>query len=166
MIDAATSEKPRGLFRRETKGFSTAPVDVPIERGRVQFFARLLGEMDPIHSDVAVARARGYPDIVAPPSFPAVIEALANEERRYRGELALTEIIGCDFHRLLHGEQHYSYHGLLHAGEDVAITTHVVDFYDKRDGLLEFVVLESTISHADRGVLVHARRTLLHRLGR
>src|SRR3546814_6880912 len=91
------------------------------------------------------ARAQGYPDIVAPPSFPAVIETLANDEQRRRGELPLTEVIGCDFHHLLHGEQHFTYEGLMYAGDDVVVTTRVEDFYEKRGGLLEFVVLLSTI---------------------
>src|SRR3546814_18727258 len=78
----------------------------------MQFFAHLLGETDPIFNDPMAARAQGYPDIVAPPSFPAVIETLANDEQRRRGVLPLTEDIGCDFHHLLHGEQHFTYEGL------------------------------------------------------
>src|SRR3546814_5289706 len=71
----------------------------------------------------------------------------------------------CDFHHLLHGEQHFTYEGLMYAGDDVVVTTRVEDFYEKRGGLLEFVVLLSTISHADRGVLVRSKRMLLHRFG-
>jgi acyl dehydratase len=131
----------------------------------MMFFARVLGETDPICTDVEAARAAGHPDVVAPPSFPIVIEMLANEERRRQGMPSLTEVIGCDFRRLLHGEQHYTYKGPMYAGDAVLLETQVLDFYDKRGGLLEFAVLGSTIRHADRGELVHARRTLLHRLG-
>ena len=165
MGHTAASDQPHGLFKRKTKGFVTAPVTLQLERGRIQFFANVLGETDPIFTDPVAARAQGYPDIVAPPSFSAVIEALANEEQRRRGELALTEVIGCDFHYLLHGEQHFTYEGLMYAGDEVVITTRVDDFYEKRGGLLEFVVLISTIFHADRGVLVRAKRVLLHRFG-
>src|SRR3546814_6933126 len=84
---------------------------------------------DVCSSDLMAARAQGYPDIVAPPSFPAVIETLANDEQRRRGELPLTEVIGCDFHHLLHGEQHFTYEGLMYAGDDVVVTTRVEDFY-------------------------------------
>src|SRR3546814_3319634 len=87
MGDTAASVQPRGLFKRETKGFVTAPVTLQLERGRMQFFAHVLGETDPIFNDPMAARAQGYPDIVAPPSFPAVIETLANDEqRRWRSE--------------------------------------------------------------------------------
>jgi len=164
--DTVATGRPRGIFRRETKGFSAAPVTVRVERGRVVTFARLLGETDPVCTDVAAARAQGHPDVVAPPSFPMVVEMLANEERSRQGEPNPTEVIGCDFHHLLHGEQHYIYEGLVFAGDEVTVGTTVLDFYDKRGGLLEFVVLESTIHHDDRGVLVRATRTLLHRLDR
>jgi hypothetical protein len=165
MGDRAASAGPRGLFKRETKGFVTKPVRLPLERGHMQFFAEVLGETDPVFSDLIAARAQGYPDIVAPPSFAAVIETMAGEEQRRSGERPLTEVIGCDFHHLLHGEQHFAYDGLMYAGDEVVITTLVEDFFDKRGGLLEFVVLLSTISHAERGVLVRAKRTLLHRFG-
>src|SRR3546814_6699380 len=101
MGDNAASDQPRGLFKRETKWFVTAPGTRQLERGRIQFVAHLRGETDPIFNDPMAARAQGYPDIVAPPSFPAVIETLANDEQRRRGELPLTEVIGCDFHHLL-----------------------------------------------------------------
>src|SRR3546814_6887488 len=63
MGDNAASDQPRGLFKRETKGFVTAPVTLQLERGRMQFFAHLLGETDPIFNDPMAARAQGYPDI-------------------------------------------------------------------------------------------------------
>src|SRR3546814_13310199 len=91
MGDNAASDQPRGLFKRETKGFVTAPVTLQLERGRMQFFAHLLGETDPIFNDPMAARAQGHPDILPPPSFPAVIETLANEQRSRTGQLPLTE---------------------------------------------------------------------------
>lgn len=67
--------------------------------------------------------------------------------------------------RLLHGDEHYSYHGLIFAGDTVSFDTRVVDFHDRKGGMLEFVTLESRITHAERGVLISATRNLLHRLG-
>ena len=165
MGDADLTGKPRSLFRRETKGLSTEPVAVRLERGRVQFFARQQGETNPIFTHLSVARAEGHPDVVAPPSFATVVETLANEERCRQGRQSLTAVIGCDFRYLLHGEQHYAYAGLMYAGDELSVSTEVLDFYDKRGGILEFAVLGSTILHAARGVIVRARRTLVHRLG-
>ena len=157
--------KPRGLFRRETKGESVKPVTVQIERGRIKFFAQVLGERDPLFTDVDAARALGHPDIAAPPSFYMVIEALGNDELRRRGETSAIELAGCDFRYLLHGDEHYSYAGHVYAGDEVSLTTSIVDFYEKKGGLMEFAVFESAVTHAERGVLVRAKRTLLQRLG-
>jgi acyl dehydratase len=165
MGEATITANPKGLFKRDTKGVSVAPVTVQIERGRIRFFAQVLGEMDPLFTDLEAARAMGHPDIAAPPSFFMVVEAMANEERRRQGVQAATELVGCDFRYLLHGDEHYSYEGLIYAGDTVALSTQVLDFYDKKGGAMEFVVFESLITHAERGVLVRARRTLLHRLG-
>ena len=163
-MDDRQSTIPKGLFKRETKGKSLPPVTVSVERGRIRFFAQVLGETDPIHLDLDEARAKGHPDLVAPPSFFMVVEALANEERRRRGEVALAELIGCDYRYLLHGNEHYDYEQLIFAGDEVSLTTSIVDFYDKKGGAMEFVSIESVIEHAERGVLVRATRTLLHKL--
>ena len=165
MTEGPEVGRPRGIFKRETKGARVETVPVRVERGRVVSFARLLGETDPVHVDYLAAQRAGHPDVVAPASFPTVVEMLAKEERSHRGQPDLTDVIGCDFRFLLHGEQKYTFHGLVFAGDEVLVSGEVLDFYDKRDGLLEFVVLKSIISHVDRGVLIHAERILVHRLG-
>jgi len=163
MIDR-TAASPKGIFDRGTRGRSIPPVPIPIERGQLRFFAKVLGETDPIHFDVRAARAQGHPDLVAPPSFFMVIEANANEELARTGQASALALIKCDFRYLLHGDEHYSYHGLLYAGDEVSFETRIVDFVDKKGGAMELVLLESTVSHAARGVAIRARRTLLHRL--
>ena len=42
---------------------------LPIERTRLQFFAKVIGETDPVYTDAAAARDAGYPDLPAPPTF-------------------------------------------------------------------------------------------------
>lgn len=155
---------PRGLFDRSALGRSTEPVEVEVERGRVQFFAKVLGETDSVHSDLSIARAQGHPDLVAPPSFFMVIQALADEALKRRGLLGANELVRCDFRRLLHGDETYTYSGFVYAGERLTLSTTVLDFFDKKGGALEFVTLSSAVTHAERGVVLRTRRTLLHRL--
>ena len=165
MGETTPAGNARGLFKRETLGMATSPVTIRVERGRIRFFAEVLGEQDPLFTDVDAARAAGHPDIAAPPSFYMVIEALCDAERRSRKEQGALELVGCDYRYLLHGDERYVYNGLIYAGDEVSLTTRVVDFYDKKGGAMEFVTLESSVRHADRGVLLRASRTLLHRLG-
>ena len=47
---------------------------LPIERSRLQFFARAIGETDPVYTDVAAARAARNPDLPAPPPILFVAE--------------------------------------------------------------------------------------------
>lgn len=163
-MSAAAPGNPRGIFDRSSKGRTLEPVSVLIERGRIRFFAQVLGEADPVHSDLSAARAAGHPDLVAPPSFFMVVEADANEERKRGGKPSVLDLVKCDYRYLLHGDERYFYHAPLYAGEEVDLTTRVVDFYDKKGGAMEFVTFESALTHAKRGVLVRTHRTLLHRL--
>ena len=153
-----------GVFDRSTIGLSLEPVTVRVERGRIQFFADVLGVVDPVHTDVEAARAAGHPDVLAPPSFFMVVEAAANELLARSSRRSAMEVVGCDFRYLLHGDETYAYHGALYAGDEVTLTTRVVDFYDKKGGAMEFVTLASTVEHVSRGLLVSATRNLLHRL--
>ncbi|WP_435587590.1 FAS1-like dehydratase domain-containing protein [Micromonospora aurantiaca (nom. illeg.)] len=51
------------------------PVDGPylVGREQVRVFAAVLGERDPVCHDLTAARRRGFLDLVAPPSFAAVL---------------------------------------------------------------------------------------------
>jgi acyl dehydratase len=165
MTDTDTTTKPKGYFDRSTKGQTLPTVTVKVERGQIRFFAKVLGETDPVHLDVDAAIAAGHPDLVAPPSFFMPIEAMADEERSRLGQPSLINLLHCNFQRLLHGDENYVYLGPIYAGDELRFDTKIVDFYEKKGGLMEFVTIESEISHAVRGPLIRATRTLLHRLG-
>lgn len=165
MSEADVATKPAGLFDRSTKGHALPTVSVEVERGQIRFFAKALGESDPIHRDIDAARAAGYPDLPALPSFFMAIEAMADEERALLGQPSLITLLRCDFRRLLHGDESYAYNGLVFAGDTLQFDTKIIDFYEKKGGLMEFVTIESTVTHAARGTLITATRTLLHRLG-
>jgi len=75
-------------------------------------------------------------------------------------KFSVAALIKCDFQRLLHGDEKYEFSGLIFAGDQVTLTTTIVDFYDKKGGALEFVTLASVLEHVTRGVLVRATRNL------
>lgn len=164
MTDVTVAANPRGRFDRSSIGAYTRPVTVQVERGRLRDLAKVLGETDPIHLRLEAAHAAGHPDLVAGPTFFVVAEAEANAVLRELGEPTLSDLIRPDFRYLLHGDERYAYRGLVFAGDEVTVQSQVVDFYDRKGGAMEFVTIESTLGHASRGTLVHATRTLLHRL--
>jgi len=154
-----------GSFNRESAGQVSAPVSIDVERGALVFFAETIGETNPIHLDAQAAQAAGYCDIVAPPTYPAVLDMAAAHETRRAGRDDILTRIGADLRRLLHGTEAYEYHGPIVAGDRVTVSTRVKGFSVSSTGKLEFAHLETEITHADRGLLVSLQRDLIHRLG-
>lgn len=135
-------------------GYELPPSTLALERGRLAFFAKAIGEEDPIYSDVSVARAAGHPDLPVPPTFLFAAELESNAQRMF------LEKAGVDFSRVLHGEQGFTYHAMLHAGDRVTVHSKITDIYDKKGGALEFVIREATVSNQS-GVHVADLRTVL-----
>lgn len=153
-----------GLFDRSTEGYETAPMELTVERGRIIAFAESIGETNPVHLDPDAARAKGYPDLLAPPTFPVVLDMDAAHQTRRKGDPSLLDRIGADMRALLHGTESYDYHGPIFAGDTLILTSRVTGFSDAKRGALEIVHLEMEITHPERGRLVTARRDLIHRL--
>src|SRR5437773_2448394 len=86
-------------------------VETVVERGRLQLFAKATGETRPVYTDPAAARAAGHPDLLAPPGFLYGMYFEAIDWVRSFGDL------GIDLGRVLHGEQAFTYHDLVHAGD-------------------------------------------------
>ena len=57
--DRQEMHRPRAAARRCCRS----------RRGRLRFFAKAIGETDPVYTDDAAARDAGYPDLPAPPTF-------------------------------------------------------------------------------------------------
>jgi acyl dehydratase len=95
------------------------PPSEPYEVSRVKIkeFADAIGDPNPVYRDQEAAKAAGYPDVIAPPTFPIVI-ALTG------GALNDPEL-GLDFTMVVHGEQRFEYRRPLLAG-DVLITESTV----------------------------------------
>ena len=152
-------------FNRDSEGQVSAPVPVDVERGALVFFSETIGETNPNHFNTGAARAAGYPDIVAPVTYAAVLDMAAAHDTRRAGGTDILTRIGADMRRLLHGNEAYEFRGPIFAGDRVTLSTRIKGFSDASNGKLEFAHLETTITHKDRGPLVTIRRDLIHRLG-
>ncbi|MBI5900781.1 MAG: MaoC family dehydratase N-terminal domain-containing protein [Rhodocyclales bacterium] len=135
-------------------GHELPPAVLPIERTRLQFFAKAIGETDPVYTDVTAAREAGYPDLPAPPTFLFAVELDSGAID------LLLERLEIPLPKLLHGEQGFSYHRPACVGDTVTVRSVIQDIYDKRDGALEFVVKTSSATN-QRGELVAELRTVL-----
>ncbi|WP_439687522.1 MaoC family dehydratase N-terminal domain-containing protein [Cupriavidus oxalaticus] len=135
-------------------GHELPPSVLPIERTRLRFFAKAIGEADPVYTDEAAARDAGYPDLPAPPTF-----LFAAELDSGAVDAMLTQL-QVPLARLLHGEQGFTYHAPACVGDTVTVRSRIEDIYDKKNGALEFVVKTSRATN-QRGELVAEMRTVL-----
>lgn len=135
-------------------GHELPPSVLPIEQTRLRFFAKAIGETDPIYFDVVAARKAGYTDLPAPPTFifAAELDSGAIDLLLDKLEIPLP--------KLLHGEQGFTYHCPACVGDTVTVRSVIEDIYDKRNGSLEFVVKTSRATN-QRDELVAEMRTVL-----
>ncbi len=133
---------------------------VQLERGRLRFFAHAIGETDPVFTDVAAARAAGYPDLPMPPTFLFSLGLEAPAPFGYLDEL------GIDLRHILHGGQRFDYRAQLFAGDSVTLREELIDVYSKRGGALEFLV-KNTEYRCDDRLVATATSTVVvrHREG-
>lgn len=142
------------MIDRSWIGHELAPSVLAIDRGRLRFFAKAIGETDPVYIDVAAAKAAGYPDLPAPPTF------LFSAELDSGAVDALLEQLGVPLAKLLHGGQSFEYYAAACAGDTITVRSRIEDIYDKKNGALEFVV-RSSIAANQHGEKVAQMRTVL-----
>lgn len=123
-----------------------APVVYAVGREKVKEYALAVGERDPLHLDVAAARAAGFADVVAPPMFavvyqsPSVMPALFDPE------------VGIDFAMMVHSGQEFRWERLVVAGEELTTTTSVAAISEKGGlGFFDFEVV--TVDEAGEPVV-------------
>jgi acyl dehydratase len=122
-------------------GYAPSPTLWDVEKGRIAFFAKVIGLTDPIHTDEAAAKAAGYRGIVAPPTFIFGAPGDSGETMK------LIETLEIDLGKVLHGEQRFDYHAPVCAGDTLRFESRVSDIYDKKGGALEFVVNDTKVTN-------------------
>ena len=90
-----------------------------VGREKVREFARAVFADAPQHSDPAAARALGYADVVAPPTFAMVVQDLTLQQ------LLGDPDSGIELSRLVHAEQRFRYSRPIVAGDELTATLSV-----------------------------------------
>jgi acyl dehydratase len=147
------------MIDRRHIGHTLAPFSVPVEAGRLRFFAKATGQTDPVYTDTAAARDAGHRDLPVPPTFLFCLEMEGPNPA------AIRELLGLDYRRLLHGEQQFSYHAMAHAGDVLSFEQRIDDIYDKKGGALEFVVRLTRVSNQHAQLVAELRSVTVMRNG-
>jgi acyl dehydratase len=128
-----------------------------VGREKIREFAEAVGAGNVVHSDTAQARARGYRDVIAPPTFAVLISQRCERQYFFDPEA------GIDFSRLVHGEQRFVHHQPITAGDEiVAVLT--VDSV-KMAGGHAMVTTRSELSTIEGEPVCTAKSTIVIRGG-
>jgi acyl dehydratase len=112
----------------------TAPYQVG--REKIREFATAIGATDPAHHDPEAARALGYPDVVAPPTFPIVVTMAAGN--------AIVADLGIDYSRVVHGDQRFAYTRPVVAGDELVCVSSIEEIFSR--GGHDFVTSRSEVT--------------------
>ena len=122
-------------------GHTLPPYAVDVEKGRLKFFAKAIGQTDPVYTDDAAAKAAGHPSLPVPPTFLFCLEMDSPNPG------ALRDLLDLPVPKVLHGEQRFTYHAMAFAGDTLTFQQRIADIYAKKGGLLEFVVRETRVTN-------------------
>jgi len=79
------------------------PLVVEVEKWQLCFFAKAVGETNPIYFDEAAAKAAGHPSILAPPTYAVTLSLCESDPyARYRA-------LGIDWCTMMHAQQRFDY---------------------------------------------------------
>jgi len=126
-----------------------------VGREKVREFSRAVLATSPINSDVDAARAAGYADVVAPPTFAIVLQQLTLDQ------LVAVPDSGIDMTHIVHGEQRFAYSRPIVAGDELTATLAVTSI--KTLGGNAIVTAESTIVDTEGEHVVTATSVLVVR---
>ena len=138
-------------------GFKLPVSELNIDRSRLRFFAKTIGETSNVYTDVEAARAAGYADLPAPPTFlfAAELDSGASDLLLQKLEVPIAKI--------LHGEQSFCYHQSACAGDTITVHSQVDDIYDKKNGALEFIVKSSRAINQHEQLVAEMRTVIVVR---
>jgi len=129
------------MIEKKHIGHEFSPVTLPVEEGRLKFLAKTLGMTQGVYNDHDVAVDAGLPGLLAPPTYPFVLEIEALEL------VNLVNLLGETLGKLLHGEEKFIYHGPIYAGDEITVRKKITDIINKKEGSLQFVIFHTVFSN-------------------
>ena len=104
---------------------SYPPVEFDVEKQRVKFFSKVTGQTDPVYFDEKAAQKKGYPSLLAPPTFLTAVGYEQKNPYQYLDDLSIS------IQHILHAGQKFKYYKLVFAGEKIKMESKIKDMYEK-----------------------------------
>jgi acyl dehydratase len=154
-------------------GKPTGTKVVTVERGQLALFADAVLDRSPIYRDARAAGEAGLPGIPAPPTYPFVMENFGAYPELQPTDAPtgnpMAEVLGplmANGGLILHGEQEFTYHRPVLAGDVLVGEGRVADAYRKesKGRTMTFVVMETAWRDQATGEPVcTSRMNIIHR---
>jgi len=136
------------------KEYPASPV-YEVGREKIRDFAQAIGDPNPLYTDEAAAKAAGYADIIAPPTFLTVIGF------KFGPSIVLDPELGLDYTRVVHGEQEFELKRPIVPGDRLIGKPKISDIAAK--GKNEFLTYEAVITTEGGEEVAVARSTIVSR---
>ena len=133
------------------------PIIFDIEKQRVRFFSKATGQTDPVYFDENIAKEKGFPSLLAPPTFLTTVSHEQKNPYQYLHDLSI------DMKNVLHAGQSYKYHNLVFAGDQITMESKIKNMYNKKNGSLQFIEFESIFLNQNKKLTVESLSTLVIR---
>jgi acyl dehydratase len=133
----------------------TFPPSEPYEVSRVKIreFADAIGDANPIYRDPEAAKAEGYPDVLAPPTFPIVVSL---------GGPAMADAdLGLNYAMVVHGQQRFEYTRPIHAGDVLVCESTITEI--RSAGRNERMDIKTEIKTVEGELVCTAYNTVVER---
>ena len=167
MVESNGSDLSRYIGRGTTKG------TLVVERAPITNFAKAVTDDSAVYRNADDARAAGFADVPAPPTFGFSIQNWGRWEELQAADPdaptnPMMEVMGGLMARggiVLHGEQEFTYHQPLTVGQRLEYEGVVRDIYQKASGdkTMTFMVIEDTYRDDGGDLVLTSTMNLLHR---
>jgi hypothetical protein len=167
VTESAGSEFSEYIGRGTSKG------TLVVERAPISLFARAVGDGNAVYRNAVEARAAGFENVPAPPTFGFSIQNWGKWEELQPADGApatnpMADVMGALMAKggmVLHGEQEFVYHQPLVVGQRLDYEGVVRDIYEKVSGdkTMTFMVIEDTYRDEDGTPVLTSTMNLIHR---
>lgn len=117
------------------------PYTVDVELWQLKFFAKAVGETNPIYYDEEAAKSAGYRSIMAPPTYAVTLSSAVPDP------FVRPRAMGMDLTKLLHTRQRFDYFEPIFGRDRITFAPKIVDAYEKARGRFRFMVEETLVTN-------------------
>ncbi len=158
-IDTLRAEKKygNGMLDKTLIGKSFPALVVDVDKWQLKFFAKAVGEENPIYFDEEAAIAEGYRSILAPPTYGVTLGCAVPDP------FARAKAVGLDASKILHTAQSFEYFEPICGGDKITLVATITKVFEKRKGAFKFMVEETVATNQLDQLTTRFRQTVVER---